>query len=108
MLDEKTLELFRELAVLQEQKYRLAESEINFIIKNNIKDDNRIGRAIDEILEFLEDEEALLLFRRICSYYIKINPQATLYYINYYIEEYDPQKLKFRNKSKEEYFNAKY
>ena len=52
MLDEKTLKLFRELAVLQEQKYRLAESEINFIIKNNIKDDNRIERAIDEILEF--------------------------------------------------------
>ena len=102
MLDEKTLELFRELAVLQEQKYRLAESEINFIIKNNIKDDNRIGRAIDEILEILEDEEALLLFRRICSYYININPQATLSYINYYIEEYDSQKLKFGNKSKED------
>ena len=102
MLDEKTLELFRELAVLQEQKYRLAENEINFIIKNNIKDDNRIERAIDEILEFLDDEEALLLFRKICSHYIKLNPKATLYYINYYIEEYDPQKLRFGNKSKEE------
>ena len=102
MLDEKTLELFRELAVLQEQKYRLAENEINFIIKNNIKDDNRIERAIDEILEFLDDEEALLLFRKICSYYIKLNPKATLYYINYYIEEYDPPKLRFGNKSKEE------
>ena len=102
MLDEKTLELFRELAVLQEQKYRLAENEINFIIKNNIKDDNRIERAIDEILEFLDDEEALLLFRKICSYYIKLNPKATLYYINYYIEGYDPQKLRFGNKSKEE------
>ena len=102
MLDEKTLELFRELAVLQEQKYRLAENEINFIIKNNIKDDNRIERAIDEILEFLDDEEALLLFIKICSYYIKLNPKATLYYINYYIEEYDPQKLRFGNKSKEE------
>ena len=102
MLDEKTLELFRELAVLQEQKYRLAENEINFIIKNNIKDDNRIERAIDEILEFLDDEEALLLFRKICSYYIKLNPQDTLHYINYYIEEYDPQKLRFGNKSKEE------
>ena len=102
MLDEKTLELFRELAVLQEQKYRLAENEINFIIKNNIKDDNRIEKAIDEILEFLDDEEALLLFRKICSYYIKLNPKATLYYINYYIEEYDPQKLRFGNKSKEE------
>ena len=102
MLDEKTLELFRELAVLQEQKYRLAENQINFIIKNNIKDDNRIERAIDEILEFLDDEEALLLFRKICSYYIKLNPKATLYYINYYIEEYDPQKLRFGNKSKEE------
>ena len=102
MLDEKTLELFKELAVLQEQKYRLAENEINFIIKNNIKDDNRIERAIDEILEFLDDEEALLLFRKICSYYIELNPKATLYYINYYIEEYDPQKLRFGNKSKEE------
>ena len=98
MLDERTLELFKELDVLQEQKYRLAENEINFIIKNNIKDDNRIERAIDEILEFLDDEEALLLFRRICSYYIKFNQQATLHYI----EEYDPQKLKFGNKSKEE------
>ncbi len=65
MLDEETLELFKELAVLQEQKYRLAENEINFIIKNNIKDVNRIERAIDEILEFLENDEALLLFRRI-------------------------------------------
>ena len=102
MLDAKNLELFKELAVLQEQKYRLAKNEINFIIKNNIKDDNRIERSIDEILEFLDDEEALLLFRRICSYYIKFNPQATLHYINYYIEEYDPQKLKFGNKSKEE------
>ena len=102
MLDERTLELFKELTVLQEQKYRLAENEINFIIKNNIKDDNRIEIAIDEILEFLDDEEALLLFRRICSYYIKFNQQATLHYINYYIEEYDPQKLKFGNKSKEE------
>ena len=102
MLDEKTLELFRELAVLQEQKYRLAESEINFIINNNIKDANRIEGAIDEILEFLEDEEALVLFRKICNYYIILNPQATLHYINYYIKEYDPQKLKFGNKSKEE------
>ncbi len=102
MLDEKDLELFKELAVLQEQKYRLAENEINLIIKNDIKDDNRIERAIDKILEFLDDEEALLLFRKICNYYFKINPQATLHYINYYIEEYDPQKLKFGNKSKEE------
>lgn len=97
MLDEETFELFKELAVLQEQKYRLAESEINVIIKNNIKDKNRIERAIDEILEFLENDEALLLFRRICSYYIKINPEATMYYINYYIKEYDPEKKKLGN-----------
>lgn len=97
MLDEETLELFKELAVLQKQKYRLAENEINFIIKNNIKNDNRIQRAIDEILEFLENDEALLLFRRICSFYIKINPEATMYYINYYIEEYDQEKKKFGN-----------
>lgn len=97
MLDEETLELFRTVAKLQEQKYRLAENEINFIIKNNIKDDTRIQRAIDEIFEFLENDEALLLFRKICSYYIKINPEATMHYINFYIEEYDPEKKKFGN-----------
>lgn len=102
MLDEETLELFRTVAKLQEQKYRLAENEINFIIKNNIKDDTRIQRAIDEIFEFLENDEALLLFRRICSYYIKINPEATLHYINFYIEEYNPEKKKFGNKDKED------
>lgn len=98
MLDENILELFRTVVKLQEQKYRLAESEINFIIKNKIKDDNRIQRAIDEILEFLENDEALLLFRRICKYYLKINPEATVHYINYYIEEYDSEKLKFGNR----------
>ena len=97
MIDKETLELFKEVVSLQKQKYRLAESEINFIIKNNIKDDTRIQRAIDEIFEFLENDEALLLFRRICSYYIKINPEATMHYINYYIEEYDPEKKKFGN-----------
>ena len=108
MLDEETLELFRAVAELQEQKYRLAENEINFIIKDNIKDDNRIQRAIDEVLEFLENDEALLLFRRICSYYIKINPEATLYYINYYIKEYDPEKKKFGNKDKEVHTDVKH
>lgn len=102
MLDKKTLELFKAVAELQKQKYRLAESEINFIIKNNIEDDNRIQRAIDEIFEFLENAEALFLFRRICSYYYKINAEATMHYINYYIEEYDPKKEKFGNKSKED------
>lgn len=97
MLDKETLELFKAVVGLQEQKYRLAESEINLIIKNNIKDDTRIQRAIDEIFEFLENDEALLLFRKICSYYIKINPEATMHYINFYIEEYDPEKKKFGN-----------
>ena len=102
MLDEKTLEMFKYLAELQEKKYRLAESEINLIINNKVKDGNRIERAIDKILEFLENEEALLLFRIICSYYFKINSQATMHYINYYIEEYDSRKLKFGNKKKED------
>lgn len=102
MLDEKTMALFKELAKLQEQKYRLAESEINLIIKSKIKDENRIERTIDEILEFLEDDEALLLFRRICSYYFKINAEATMHYIKYYIEEYDSEKKKFGNNKKKE------
>ena len=29
--------------------------------------------------------------------YIKINPEATMHYINYYIEEYDPEKKNFGN-----------
>ena len=73
----------------------LMRIEVKDIIKNKITDEHRIETALDLLLNYCYDDRILLLYRTLCKHYISINPEATLHYINYYIEEYDPEKKKF-------------
>ncbi len=85
---------------LDKQKYVIVKDEIEKIIKDNIKDESYIQRKLDEMLDillFYENDDSLLLFRRICKYYFSINPQITAQYINYYKEQNDPEGVKFGN-----------
>ena len=71
------------------------------IIENNIKDDIYIQRKLDELLDvllFYENDDTLLVFRKLCKYYFSINPQATVRYINFYKEQNDPEEVKFGKK----------
>lgn len=101
---EEEKRLFKAVAEMQEEQYKEAKRRVNVIIKNKIKDEHTIEETLDMLFEFLEDEEALLFYRRLCRYYWDINRQATLDYIYFYVEEYDPEHKKFGNnkeKSKE-------
>lgn len=71
------------------QKYLLLEEEGENVIKNNIKDSKVIENILDNLLDICEDEEALLLFRKVCRYYYTINPMATADYINFYRKMYE-------------------
>lgn len=71
------------------------KAEIEYIINKKITDDKKIQLTLDYLFDLLDDEEALLQYRKLCKYYYNINPQATIHYINYYREHYDPDGLNF-------------
>ncbi len=86
---------------LNKQKYEVIKDEIEKIISDNVRDEMYIQRKLDEMLDillFYENDDSLLLFRRLCKYYFSINPQVTAQYINYYREQNDPEEIKFGNK----------
>ncbi len=86
---------------LNKQKYEVIKDEIEKIIRDNVRDEMYIQRKLDgmlDILLFYENDDNLLLFRRLCKYYFSINPQITAQYINYYREQNDPEGVKFENK----------
>ena len=73
----------------------------NYPYACNIKDDIYIQRKLDELLDvllFYENDDTLLVFRKLCKYYFSINPQATVRYINFYKEQNDPEGVKFGKK----------
>ena len=88
---------------LDKQGYVIIKDEIEEIIRNNISDNMKIERKLDEMLDillFYETNDSLLTFRKLCKYYFDINPQATVDYINYYREQNDPEGVKFENREK--------
>lgn len=107
MIDVQLLKLCKELSLLWKQKYLMLKEEAEFVIENNIKDEIRIERILDNLLELCEDEKALLLYRKVCRYYYSINPIATVDYINFYKEWYDQDTLNFGKSHKEVRFNER-
>ncbi len=86
---------------LNKQKYEVIKDEIEKIIRDNVRDEMYIQRKLDEMLDillFYENDDSLLLFRRLCKYYFSINPQVTAQYINYYKEQNDPEGEKSGNR----------
>lgn len=90
--------LAKELAILYETMYQLAESSVNYIIDNKITDSKIIEKCLDDILNIPTDKGWLLL-QRLTTYYISINKEIALSYIETYCEMYDlDQKIKKRTK----------
>ena len=63
--------------------YKLRVDDI--IINKNISQDE-IGHLFDGMLDFCDNDEILLQYKRLCRYYSNISPQVVVYYINAYRE----------------------
>ena len=101
MEKEELYDMCRNILDLHRQRFIILKNEIENIIENNIKDDIYIQRKLDELLDvllFYENDDTLLVFRKLCKYYFSINPQATVRYINFYKEQNDPEGVKFGKK----------
>ena len=60
-----------------------------YIIVDKSTYQNHIDHILDGLLDFCFDESILLLFKKLCRYYLNINPIATADYINFYREMWD-------------------
>lgn len=69
------------------------KSEVNSIVGNKIKDENRICQLLDALLDLAFDDEVLVLFKRLCRHYYFINKEAAFDYVNAYREMWDADSL---------------
>ena len=95
---------FKQMAEISKKQYLFAIENAYKIISNKIKDKQIIEQGLDLLFEFLDDERALLAYRKLCRHYWFIDKNATAEYIQMYVDEYDPNHEKFgnRHKNKEE------
>lgn len=101
MEKQELYDMCKSIIELHKQRYVIVKSEIEKIIKDKVKDERYIQRKLDEMLDillFYENDDSLLLFRRLCKYYFSINPMVTAQYITYYREQNDSEGLKLGNK----------
>jgi hypothetical protein len=73
---------------------------VDDIILNKSKDRKQIEYVLDHLLDFAGNERMLNLFRKLCRYYLPINPEAVANYIKFYKEMYDEDEALFKS----EYF----
>lgn len=92
--------MIEELNKLGEMQLQLAQQAytsylpvVEGIINSKETDNNRIELTLDYMLEFCFDEKVLALYKKLCRYYVNINPQGTVDYIQYYRERWDEESL---------------
>ena len=78
------------LAVARQQLARQAEQQYSFevetLLRDQCRDPQRIECLLDGMLDFCFDDEMLRLYKKLCRYYFKMDPKATVSYVNAYCE----------------------
>jgi hypothetical protein len=77
-----------QLARRAEQQYSL---EVKAILKAQNRDPQRIEHLLDGLLDFCFDSEVLHLYKKLCRYYFKIDPEATASYVYAYRDMWDEE-----------------
>lgn len=78
-----------ELARRAESQYA---REVEEIMQAQCRDQQRIELLLDFILDFCFDSAMVRLYKKLCRYYFKIDPEATASYVNAYREMWDEQE----------------
>ena len=96
-MKEEELNGFKELAEninkITEDAFIIYEAQVDRIYRNKVKDEKEIERIIEALLDYCYNDKMLLLFKKICQYYYKINPSATCEYGYIYRDLWDDEYL---------------
>ena len=97
-MKEKQLDGFKELAESlnqnTQQAYDIYKLAVSRICEVNIQDQNQIEHFLDYILDYCYDEKMLLLFKKLCRHYYKIDPIATAEYVAIYKDMWEEDNQK--------------
>jgi hypothetical protein len=77
-----------QLARQAEQQYTF---EVEALLKDQSRDPQRIEHLLNGLLDFCFDPAMLSLYKKLCRYYFKINPEATAWYVYAYRELWDEE-----------------
>jgi len=86
-------EISCELAKTRNQLSRRAEQQYTFEVEALLKAQSRnpqsIEHVLDGMLDFCFDSAMLSLYKKLCRYYFKIDPEATASYVYAYRDMWD-------------------
>ncbi len=87
---------FNEIKQLASQLQNLAKRanveftvEVDNIVNEQIKNQKVIENLLDRMLDFAQFDDVLLLYKKLCRYYLPLNPKATADYIYAYRDMWD-------------------
>ena len=90
---------FKDIAALVRSVRRLAHQaelqytrEVDAIIRERSRDVDHIEHTLDGMLSFCFDPAMLVLYKKLCRYYFKIDPEATASYVYAYRELRDEKE----------------
>jgi hypothetical protein len=72
-------------------------SAVDDVIRRQSKDTKEIEHILNYMLDFADNGKILTSYRKLCRYYLDINPQATAEYIQSYKELYDSDEKLFKS-----------
>jgi len=90
-------ELAGQINTLQQNAVRQTlstfESEVEDILRLNVRDKQRIECALDQLLEVGFDHNILKIYKNLCRHYYFIDPEAAAFYVQSYCEMWDIESL---------------
>ena len=91
------VEKLKPIIEAQQMLARRAEIEytaqVNAIIQGQCKDAQHIEHVLTWMLDFCFDDRMLELFKKLCRYYYRIDPEATASYVYFYRDMWDSDKI---------------
>lgn len=81
--------IVKEITSLSKGSLLMFTKMVDDIIISNCKDEKHIETTLDRLLDFCFDDKILVVYKKLCRYYLLINPKATEDYVNFYREMYD-------------------
>lgn len=71
---------------------------VETLIQQESRNKRQIEQLLDSMLDCCFDAKMLMLFKKLCRYYFKIDPEAAAAYVHFYREMWDPKSLKKNGK----------
>ena len=96
----KSLQLLSKKAVAQYTPL------VKAVIQAQSQDQSYIERLFDGMLDFCFDEDMLQTYKKLCRYYLPINPIVTAAHISLYRNMWEPEGSKHNDKAFTDLFNA--